>query len=539
MTQSQVLARKWRPRTFSELVGQAHVVRALSNALDTARLHHAWLLTGTRGVGKTTLARILAKCLNCETGVTSNPCGVCAACRDIDAGRFPDLLEVDAATNTRVEEMRELLDTAQYMPVAGRYKVYIIDEVHMLSRSAFNSMLKTLEEPPEHVKFILATTDPQKVPVTVLSRCLQFNLKQMPPDLIVSRLSYILEQEAIPFEPGALALIAQAARGSMRDSLSLLDQAIAYGGGRVEQAPVADMLGVIGRDYLYDILRALAGADGAALMQAAERMAERSVSFDTALEDLASLLQEAAILAVLPGQREMLGFAPEIEPFATAWDGETLQLLYQIAVQGRRDLSLAPDEFSGFRMTLLRMLAFQPQAAAPRAAAPPLKELPVRAPRSEPALAPAPKAQPAPKPASHASQPPPSPGDWPDMVRRLAGSGIAYELARNCEMVGYADGLLRLHLDPAQKSLARYKEQLRAELEALLDASLRVTVEVGEITGDTVARADDRVQDARQKQAAESIRNDPFVQAVVGTLGGKLVESSIKPKVAGEPGDKG
>src|SRR5487761_1920462 len=266
METSQVLARKWRPRSFSELVGQEHVVRALGNALQTGRLHHAYLFTGTRGVGKTTIARILAKCLNCEVGLGATPCGVCTACRDIDSGRFPDMLEVDAATNTKVEEMRELLDNAQYMPVSGRFKVYIIDEVHMLSRSAFNSMLKTLEEPPEHVKFILATTDPQKVPVTVLSRCLQFNLKQMPPEVIGERLAYVLKEEGIAFEAAALPLIARAAQGSMRDSLSLLDQAIAFGAGKVMQAEVGDMLGSIEQAHLFDILQALVQRDAAALI---------------------------------------------------------------------------------------------------------------------------------------------------------------------------------------------------------------------------------------------------------------------------------
>jgi DNA polymerase-3 subunit gamma/tau len=297
---TQVLARKWRPRTFAELVGQEHVVRALENALSQQRLHHAYLFTGTRGVGKTTLARIIAKALNCETGVTATPCGRCAACTEIDGGRFVDLLELDAASNTQVDNMRELLENALYAPTAGRYKVYIIDEVHMLSRSAFNAMLKTLEEPPQHVKFILATTDPQKVPVTVLSRCLQFNLKQIPQQQIRSRLQHILEAESVRYEPAALPLIARAAQGSMRDALSLLDQAIAHGGGAVGQDSVRAMLGVVGQDHLHSLLRALAARNGAALVAEAERMAERSLSFDAALQDLASLLHRLSVAQAVP-----------------------------------------------------------------------------------------------------------------------------------------------------------------------------------------------------------------------------------------------
>src|SRR5262245_59255426 len=287
---TQVLARKWRPRTFSELVGQEHVVRALENALSQQRLHHAYLFTGTRGVGKTTLARIVAKALNCETGVTATPCGRCGACTEIDGGRFVDLLELDAASNTQVDNMRELLENALYAPTAGRYKVYIIDEVHMLSRNAFNAMLKTLEEPPQHVKFILATTEPQRVPVTVLSRCLQFNLKQLPQQQIRGRLQHILDAERIHYEPPALALLARAAQGSLRDGLSLLDQAIAHGGGSVGLESARAMLGTVGQGHLHAVLRALAACDGAALVAEADRMAERSLSFEAALQDLASLL---------------------------------------------------------------------------------------------------------------------------------------------------------------------------------------------------------------------------------------------------------
>lgn len=361
----QVLARKWRPKTFASLVGQEHVVRALTHALNEQRLHHAYLFTGTRGVGKTTLARILAKSLNCETGVTATPCGVCSACTEIDGGRFVDLLEVDAATNTKVDEMRQLLENAVYAPTRGRFKVYVIDEVHMLSNSAFNAMLKTLEEPPEHVKFILATTDPQKIPVTVLSRCLQFNLKQMPPPLIASHLGHILDAEGVPAEMAALNLLARSASGSMRDALSLLDQAIAHGAGKVEEALVRDMLGAVDLDYLYDILDALQAGNVTAMLQVAEAMAARSLCFDEALQELASLftrlqvaqLAPAAIADDLPERTRLLDLGVRFDP-------EFIQLAYQIAIHGRQELPLAPDERAGFIMTLLRLHAFRPAEAS-------------------------------------------------------------------------------------------------------------------------------------------------------------------------------
>src|SRR5574340_407718 len=378
------LSRKWRPRAFADLKGQEHVVQALSNALTQGRLHHAYLLTGTRGVGKTTLARILAKCLNCESGVTATPCGTCSACTQIDAGRFVDLLELDAASNTGVDNMREVLDKAQYAPTVGRYKVYIIDEVHMLSKPAFNSMLKTLEEPPAHVKFILATTDPQKIPVTVLSRCLQFNLKPMTPALVAQHLGEVLEQENVACEPAALNLLARAAAGSMRDALSLTDQAIAYGSGRVEAAGVEAMLGTVRRDYLFDLLDALAAHDGDALLRQARTLAERGIAFDAALQDLGNLLTQLALLLHAPGAVEGGMDAERMQAVAAQLDAETVQLYYQIALNGRRDLPYAPDEFSGFCMTLLRMLAFAPDAesaASCRATA----TRPAPVPRVEPA----------------------------------------------------------------------------------------------------------------------------------------------------------
>lgn len=356
----QVLARKWRPRSFATLVGQEHVVRALTHALDEQRLHHAYLFTGTRGVGKTTIARIMAKALNCEQGISATPCGQCASCIEIDSGRFVDLIEVDAATNTKVDEMRQLLENATYAPTRGRYKVYVIDEVHMLSNSAFNAMLKTLEEPPEHIKFILATTDPQKIPVTVLSRCLQFNLKQMPHSHIVSHLTHILEQEAVAFEPAALRHLAKAAAGSMRDALSLLDQAIAHGAGRVEEGQVRDMLGTVGDDHLYALLDALQAGDAQHLMQVADDMEARSLSFDAALQELATLWHRIALMQFAPQALVDDNERQRLTPYAAYFDAEYLQLAYQIAIHGRDDLALAPDERAGFGMTLLRLHAFRP-----------------------------------------------------------------------------------------------------------------------------------------------------------------------------------
>jgi DNA polymerase-3 subunit gamma/tau len=360
----QVLARKWRPKSFGTLVGQEHVVRALTHALATGRLHHAWLFTGTRGVGKTTISRILAKALNCETGITPEPCGVCDACRAIDADRFPDYVEMDAASNRGVDDMAALLDKAVYAPVQGRFKVYMIDEVHMLTGHAFNAMLKTLEEPPEHVKFILATTDPQKIPVTVLSRCLQFNLKQMPQGHIVDHLSHILQAEAVAFEPGALRHLAKAAAGSMRDALSLLDQAIAHGAGKVEEEQVTHMLGTVGDDHLYAVLDALAAGDVPALLAVADGMEARSLSFDAALQALATLVHRVALAQYAP---DAIGDEVErarILAYVERFDAEFLQLAYQIAIHGRDELPLAPDEYTGFTMTLLRLHAFRPEQPA-------------------------------------------------------------------------------------------------------------------------------------------------------------------------------
>ncbi len=367
----QVLARKWRPRSFRELVGQEHVVRALSNALDHQRLHHAYLFTGTRGVGKTTIARIFAKSLNCEQGVGSQPCGVCSACAEIDEGRFVDLLEVDAASRTKVDQTRELLENVPYAPVRGRYKVYLIDEVHMFSESSFNALLKTLEEPPPHVKFLLATTDPQKVPVTVLSRCLQFNLKRLPAELIREQLRHILTAEGVPGDDGALGLVARAADGSMRDGLSLLDQAIAFGGGQVLEADVRAMLGTVDRERVYDLLDALQAGDGKGLLNVVEVLAERAPDFAGVLADLLAVLHRVAVGQLVDASEgEDDAGSERVRRLMQGIPPEDVQLYYQIGLMGQRDLPVAPDPRTGFEMILLRMLAFRPGDAGAERAAP-------------------------------------------------------------------------------------------------------------------------------------------------------------------------
>jgi DNA polymerase III, subunit gamma and tau len=361
----QVLARKWRPKTFADLVGQEHVVKALRNALDEGRLHHAYLLTGTRGVGKTTIARILAKSLNCENAVHGEPCGQCESCTQIDSGRYVDLLEIDAASNTGIDNIREVLENAQYAPTAGKYKVYIIDEVHMLSKSAFNAMLKTLEEPPEHVKFILATTDPHKVPITVLSRCLQFVLRNMTTQQVAEHLAHVLDRENVPYQPQALQLLGRAAAGSMRDALSLLDQAIAMGSGKVAEQDVRQMIGAVDKQYLFELLEGIINQNGEALLEKAQEMSARAIGFDSALAELAMLLQRLALIQTIPSA--LANDDPEretLQRLSQALSGEQIQLYYQCAIHGKQDLPLAPDEYAGFVMTLLRMLAFAPLAAS-------------------------------------------------------------------------------------------------------------------------------------------------------------------------------
>ena len=546
----QVLARKWRPKAFDQLVGQPHVVTALVNALDTGRLHHAYLFTGTRGVGKTTLARILAKSINCETGITSRPCGKCRACTDIDAGRFVDLLEVDAATNTKVDEMRELLDTAQYMPVSGRFKVYIIDEVHMLSRHAFNSMLKTLEEPPEHVKFILATTDPQRLPVTVLSRCLQFNLKSLSPPALAGHLKHVLEAEAIPFEEPALAMLAKAAAGSVRDSLSLTDQSIAYGSGRITAPQVAEMLGAVGADLVWPLLERVAAGDGPGALEASERIAERGLSCDQALQDMGSILHRVAIA--------QMGGAPEagdpdaarVLALAESLDAGRVQVFYQIALLGRRDLPLAPDEFAGLDMAVMRMLSFAGSGTAgaarvagePTAAARPSGAGAATTVRPVPSAAPpVPAAAPVPFPEAPAVRA--FEGDWPAFVEVEALTGMAGLLARHAELASHDGNHFQLVLPEASRMYAEklYQDKLKAELLARFGPGVRVSVRVGETSGASVAAVRNSDAQRRLESATQSIETDPFVRELVDGMGAQVVSASIKPadEPRGEASDTG
>ena len=589
----QVLARKWRPKSFETLVGQDHVVRALSNALDQQRLHHAYLFTGTRGVGKTTLARILAKSLNCETGISAKPCGICSACTEIDRGRFVDLIEVDAASNTQVDAMRDLLDNAQYAPSAGRFKVYIIDEVHMLSKSAFNAMLKTLEEPPAHVKFILATTDPQKVPVTVLSRCLQFNLRQMAGTSIIDHLQNILTQEAIPFQASALHLIARAADGSMRDALSLTDQAIAYGGQSVNEAEVRDMLGAIDQSYLYQLINALLAEDGPALIAQAQAMEQRSLSFESALNDLAQLLHQIAVAQTVPDS--VAHDLPEravLLDFAQRIPAASLQLYYQIALLGRRDIGLAPDELAGFSMSLLRMLAFSPKDQALSNASPPALKAQTTSPApvaasvattaSDTAAASTIAANEASKPqvpheesmqaAPEESPPAPSSdetpfeetmpsepipmteaanadaeyshnepmpvdaglsrqfnGDWRNLVDNLK-LGLARALSQHCELISYDENSISLSVPEMQKHLLlpNYQEKLSTSINQYFDKKIKLHFSVGG-TGNTPAQQINQEKAQAQSSAENAIEQDGFVQALINDFGAQIIPNSIKP----------
>jgi len=543
------LARKWRPRSFAEMVGQEHVVRALRNALTQNRLHHAYLMTGTRGVGKTTLARVMAKALNCETGVTAEPCGQCSTCKEIDAGRFVDLIELDAASNTQVDQMRELLEGSLYAPTRARFKVYIIDEVHMLSRSAFNAMLKTLEEPPEHVKFILATTDPQKVPVTVLSRCLQFNLKQIPQTQIREQLASVLTREQVEFEPAALPLIARAAQGSMRDGLSLLDQAIAHGGGQVAELAVREMLGTVGEEYLFQLLDALSDASGPALIAAADAMQERGVSFESALQDLAALFYRLALFQAVPDAIDPE--APDrtrLEDLAQAFPADDLQLYYQIAVQGRSELHLAPDEYAGFTMTLLRMLAFVPDTGKGNAAIAPA---PATRPAGQPSrAAAAPAANPSAMQAARGSplagsQPTamPSalvldPAGWSDLVSRLKLGGMARMLAQHTELVGSSGSRVNLRVAEAHKHLLEkpYRDKLQSVLSEHLGRAVQIDFQLGDPAAATPAQVEDRERQARQRLAVEAIDSDPFVRDLVENFDARVADESIRPAGDAQPG---
>ena len=511
----QVLARKLRPATFDALVGQEHVVRALRHALDSGRLHHAYLFTGTRGVGKTTIARVLAKSLNCERGVSSTPCGECSVCLEVAEGRFVDLIEVDAASRTRVDDTRELLENAQYLPTRGRYKVYLVDEVHMLSASSFNALLKTLEEPPEHVKFLLATTDPKKVPVTVLSRCLQFQLKNIPAARIAEYLAHALGEEGVEFEPEALAAIAAAARGSMRDALSITDQAIAHGQGVVRAAGVADMLGRVGRDQLGALLDALASRDAGRVLEVTAELAERAVDFDDLLAELIGAFHRMAV------DHALNAAAAPFEP-------EVVQLFYQIALMGYRDLQIAPDPRCGLEMTLLRMLAFAPdddqasrvprsEAERPGAGSAPDAVVPPRGATAEAA----------PAVAAEAGTP------WHETVAGLELSGVARMLAEHSELVTSADGVYRLRLDRAHDTLlsegpvAAIERALAGSGQDADAAAVRVEVEVGPVSRETPAQRFARLRAERQHAAEQSMASDRTVRTLLSEFGGRL--DGVKP----------
>ena len=526
-----VLARKWRPKNFSDTVGQEHVLQALVNALNSGRLHHAYLFAGTRGVGKTTIARILAKALNCETGVTAEPCGECSACKEIDEGRFVDLIEVDAASRTKVDDTRDLLDNVQYAPARGRYKVYLIDEVHMLSKSSFNALLKTLEEPPPHVKFLLATTDPQKLPVTVLSRCLQFNLTRLTPRLIQDRLEYICEEEEIDAESPALAMIARAADGSLRDALSLLDQAIAYCGGKVEQVSVATMLGTIDREHVSRIVGLLASGDAMGIITALNEIDAQFPDYSRLLEDLARDLQKIAVFQVvgnIDGDEELSnGHIVELAGQLSASD---VQLFYQTALIGRRDLNLAPDPKSGAEMTLLRMLAFRPAQAGQSgepAASGGTAASKVAAKRS--GKAPAAKAMRAQvhETAGKAKWQDP---DWKLLMSEIGLAGAVRLLAGNCAFLRREGNTVFLSLDPRSESMLtrQRKEALATVLSEHFSEQLLVDISLGEAVAETPMQEETRLADEQIEAARESLESDPNVQALKNMFDAELKTDSIE-----------
>ncbi|MEQ8801346.1 DNA polymerase III subunit gamma/tau [Haliea sp.] len=584
----QVLARKWRPRRFSEMVGQEHVLQALINALDHDRLHHAYLFTGTRGVGKTTIARILAKSLNCETGVSSEPCGNCSSCTEIAEGRSVDLLEVDAASRTKVEDTRDLLENVQYAPTRSRYKVYLIDEVHMLSNSSFNALLKTLEEPPPHVKFLLATTDPQKLPATVLSRCLQFNLKNMVPEQIAGHLARVLEVEMIRFEEPALWLLGRAADGSMRDALSLTDQAIAFGSGSITEAGVRSMLGTVDMSFVYQLLDALAAGEPAALLDTVARMAEHAPDFESSLEEMQSLLHRITVAQVLPELRDnSRGDAERIEALAGRLTAEDVQLFYQMALNGKRDLPHAADPRSGFEMTLLRMLAFRPAllpdsgavggddssaagagsgsgSATPAApasqngangtASRPVQPVPqARSPAPAPAAAPPPIQPPAPAAGPAPAQlprPEPSvaatpasridratapsmmaPEDWPDLLARLGLAGIVQNIASHCALQAQQGTDFQFVLDESNLALFNpgHADRIRLALQNYFDTPVSVSIEPGCPQLETPAQRSARRAAERQLEAEQAIEHDPLLQQLIQRFDGELDRGSITP----------
>ena len=546
----QVLARKWRPRTFEEMVGQEHVLRALINALDQDRLHHAFLFTGTRGVGKTTIARILAKSLNCEQGVSSKPCGQCSTCREIDEGRFVDLIEVDAASRTKVDETRDLLDNVQYAPTRGRYKVYLIDEVHMFSNHSFNALLKTLEEPPPHVKFLLATTDPQKLPVTILSRCLQFNLRRLATEQIEAHLANILQQEGISSDAAALHRLARAADGSMRDALSLLDQAIAFGGGKVTEQEVQAMLGSIEQDHVFRLLEGLASGDGTVVLETVADLAQQAPDYADVLAEIITTLHHLALIKQVPAAWvELMGDKSRLTALADSFSPEDLQLYYQIGLTGRRDLPLAPEPRTGLEMVLLRMLAFRPAGAevmspTPAAGTPTQKPATQSKPSATPTESARPAAEPVPaarpEPASMvappdsvatAAAPTQVSQDWYQIAAGLKLTGVMQQLVAHCILQELTVDQIRLALATTSAPLLNKEREasLRDALQSYFGRSLKVQIELKDTEGESPAARDARLQAERQAEAEAAIESDPNVQSILDAFDAEVQPNSVHP----------
>ncbi len=576
----QVLARKWRPQTFEGMVGQEHVLQALVHALEHQRLHHAYLFTGTRGVGKTTIGRLLARCLNCETGITPRPCGVCSSCVELQEGRFVDLIEIDAASRTGVDDMRELTDNVQYAPSRGRFKVYLIDEVHMLTTQSFNAFLKTLEEPPEHVKFLLATTDPQKLPVTVLSRCLQFNLKRMTPEHITGHLRHVLTEEHIPFDDPALWLLARAADGSMRDALSLTDQAIAFGNQKLAASDVSTMLGTIDQRDIEQLVKALVQNDGPALLSEIRRISDFAPDYGAILADLLSLFHRVTMEQVIPGSADnSLGDAEQVQTLARQLSAEDAQLFYQAALMGRKDLTITPDARMGFEMTLLRMLAFRPgtgrgeppaassagkASAAPKPEPEPepepvsepepeLEPEPISEPEPlpEPDPVPDPVPDPEPEPLDSAQTPQASSGQsepavvpanfeyadldnrdfhWPRDFRSLEIVGMPGNLASHSAFHKAGD-LITLTIDEGHARLLtdRHQDRIKEALVMRFGDGVKLTIEQGNAGDNTPAIWEEQTRVARQQAAEDAVRADPLIQSIVERFEGRVVEDSIRP----------
>jgi DNA polymerase-3 subunit gamma/tau len=571
----QVLARKWRPNNFSEMVGQEHVLQALINALDNDRLHHAYVFTGTRGVGKTTIARILAKCLNCETGVTSKPCGVCSSCQEIAAGRFIDLVEVDAASRTGVDDMRDLLDNVQYAPARGRYKIYLIDEVHMLSKSSFAALLKTLEEPPEHVKFLFATTDPQKLPITVLSRCLQFNLKNLSTERIVEHLKFVLNEEKLPSQEQGLLALARAADGSMRDALSLTDQAIGHGGGEITESDVNAMLGTIDRSFALDIGRALIAGEGAQVLSEVNKIAELSPDYEMVLADLLALWHQVSIIQTVPeAVDKTLGHYSQLTEIAEAVSKEDVQLFYQICLLGRKDLDLAPDAKAGFEMVLLRALAFRPDAPAPSKKSPVQApkvegEQPIKKPQAEGPKAQSALQQLAPRIQVKAPENTKSkllaynhkeivdsepdrhqvaeekldtleskinlealtPDNWVKVHQGLILGGSLGEIASHCLFKQRVGNTLAFVIDQQQTSLydTAHQQSLAKALSEYFGVALEVEITFGAADKETPRAANIRAKEERLATAIEVLNQDPDLQEFKQRFDARLDEKTVRP----------